>query len=212
MLDSYGFNMWAGDYDKSVDIADDNDDYPFAGYKKLMNAIYGTVMKKSPVKVLDIGIGTGILASRLYEEGNEITGIDFSSEMLNKAREKMPNAKLIQFDFSKGLPNDLNNIKFDYIISTYALHHLTDIEKAEFIPSLLDYLNETGSIIIGDVSFQNRDDLEKCRESCNGSWDVDEFYFIFSELSNKLSEKCTLSYHQFSHCSGVLEVRHLCSK
>ena len=46
MLDSHGFDLWAGGYDDSVNIADDNNQYPFAGYKKLMNAIYGTVMEK----------------------------------------------------------------------------------------------------------------------------------------------------------------------
>lgn len=206
MLDSHGFNLWAGDYDKSVNTADENNDYPFAGYKKLMNAVYGTIMDKSPASVLDIGLGTGTLASRLYAGGNEITGIDFSSEMLQKAKEKMPGARLIKCDFSKGLPEELKNARFDFIISTYAFHHLNDAEKVEFILSLLSYLKENGSIIIGDVGFQNREDLEKCRESSGDDWDNDEIYFVFSEIEKELSGKCIIKNYQFSHCSGVLEI------
>lgn len=207
MLDSHGFDLWAGGYDKSVEISDDNDDYPFAGYEKLMNAIYGTVMNKSPAKVLDIGIGTGTLSSKLYERGNEITGIDFSKEMLDKARLKMPLAKLIKCDFSKGLPDDLNNTTFDFIISTYALHHLEDNEKVIFISSLLNFLSENGSIIIGDVSFQTRSELENCKESCGDEWDDNEYYFVFSEISDELKDKCALTYHQFSHCAGIMEIQ-----
>lgn len=207
MLDSHGFNLWAKDYDKSVNIADDNNDYPFAGYKKLMNTVYGAVMSQCPSKVLDIGIGTGTLAYKLYEQGNDITGIDFSSQMLHIAQEKMPNAKLIQCDFSEGLPNVLNNSTFDFIISTYALHHLTDDKKITFISSLLSLLNESGTIIIGDISFQTKSDLEACKKSYKDAWDDEEYYFVFSEINEKMRDKCKIMYHQFSHCSGIMEIR-----
>jgi len=206
MLDSHGFDMWADGYDETVDISDSNNVYPFAGYRKIMNAIYGTIMKDRPAKILDIGIGTGIVASKLFEGGNDITGIDFSSEMLSKARTSMPKAKLMQFDFAKGLPHELAGTKFDFIVSTYALHHLSDEAKISFIQSLLGYLNETGSIIIGDVGFQNREDLEKCKDSCGDDWDNDEFYFVFSELCKELNDTCTVSYHPFSYCSGIMEI------
>ena len=206
MLDNHGFDMWANNYDASVNIADDNDEYPFAGYKKIMNTIYGTIMSKKPATILDIGIGTGTLAAKLYEGGNDITGIDFSNEMLAASKAKMPNAKLISHDFTQGLPPGLATCKFDFIVSTYALHHLTDEEKIPFIKSLLGHINE--AILIGDVSFKTRADLEKCKESCgDDGWDDDEYYFVFSELSAKLGDECVMTYHQFSHCSGVMEIR-----
>lgn len=210
MLDSKGFNLWAGDYDKSVGVSDDNGEYPFAGYRDLMNAVYGTVMAKSPVRVLDIGIGTGTLAAELYKGGNHITGIDFSSEMIKTSALKMPQARLIECDFSQGMPDVLCGEKFDFIISTYALHHLTDEEKAGLILSLFDYLKEDGTIIIGDVSFQTRADLANCKNVSGDDWDDDEIYFVYSEikdqLDGRLSGKCEMNYQQFSHCSGVLEI------
>lgn len=210
MLDSNGFNLWAGDYDKSVGIADDNNEYPFAGYKELMNAIYCAIMEKSPVSVLDIGLGTGVLSAKLYDGGNEITGIDFSNEMLNIAKAKMPKSRLIQHDFSKGLPNALKEDLFDFIISTYALHHLSDNDKTQFILLLLEHLKENGSIFIGDVSFQMREDLEACKQSCSDEgWDNDEFYFVFSEISKNLYGQCAIEYRQISHCCGIIEIKHL---
>lgn len=55
MLNDYGFNLWADSYDIFVEEADENNQYPFAGYTNLMNAIYGTIMHHSPAKVFDIG-------------------------------------------------------------------------------------------------------------------------------------------------------------
>jgi hypothetical protein len=35
MLDNKGFDIWADGYDEDVDVSDDNNEYPFAGYKKV---------------------------------------------------------------------------------------------------------------------------------------------------------------------------------
>jgi len=209
MLNNHGFNLWANGYDKSVNAADENNQYPFAGYRELMNTIYGTIMNKRPATILDIGIGTGTLAHMLYQSGNTITGVDFSSKMLSIASAKMPGATLIQHDFTQGLPPQLNQSKYDFIVSTYALHHLTDEEKLPFIQSLLGHLNENGTIIIGDVSFNTRSDLEACENANEDEWDDDEHYFVFSELESKLSGKCSLSYQQVSHCSGIMVISQL---
>jgi len=209
MLDNHGFNIWADGYDESVEITDNDNEYPFAGYKNIMNAIYGTIMSKGVSKVLDIGVGTGVLAKKLYDGGNDITAVDFSEKMLSIAAAKMPKAKFHEFDFTKGLPAEVLSQKYDFIVSTYALHHLTDDEKIAFIRAIFCCLNEGGVIIIGDVSFQSREGLERCKELCGDEWDDDEFYFVFSELQQALKDVCKMEYHQFSHCGGVMEIHSL---
>jgi len=99
MLDNKGFDLWADGYDKSVQLSHEENEYPFAGYKDVLNTIYNIVYKKDKAKVLDIGFGTGVLTKKLYDDGYEIYGIDFSQRMIDIAREKMPSAKLIQYDF-----------------------------------------------------------------------------------------------------------------
>lgn len=83
------------------------------------------------------------------------------------------NARLINWDFSQGLPNEIKDSRFDYIISTYAIHHLTDKEKIGFIELLITLLNENGKVLIGDVSFETRNDLETCKEKYKELWDDD---------------------------------------
>lgn len=207
MLNDHGFDLWSDSYDESVKTADESNQYPFAGYTAIMNTIYGTIMNQAPVSVLDVGFGTAMLASKLYDGGNTITGLDFSAEMLKIASSKMPEAKLLQWDFTNGLPPVLNKRKFDFIVSTYALHHLTDEDKAVFIRKLPDILASDGAILIGDVCFHTIDDLLSCKKSCGDGWDDDEFYFVLSELRDRLSPFCRIAFHKFSFCSGIIEIR-----
>ncbi|NMA48771.1 MAG: class I SAM-dependent methyltransferase [Tissierellia bacterium] len=204
MLDNKGFDLWADGYDKSVELSEENDEYPFAGYKDVLNTIYNIVHKREKAKILDIGFGTGILTKKLYDDGYEIYGIDFSQKMIEIAKEKMPLASLIKYDFAKGLPEEIKDNSFDYIISTYAMHHLKDEEKNEFIEKLESYLNKDGKIIIGDIAFKTRELLEKCKANYNEYWDDEEIYFVFEELKESLYNN--ISFTEISHCSGVIQI------
>ena len=124
MLDQSGFDLWADEYDKSVGLSDEENTYPFAGYKRLLSRVYEIVLQKERPAVLDLGFGTGVLTAKLYEAGCRIWGQDFSARMLALAREKMPGALLVQGDFSEGLAPVLRERSYDFILSTYALHHL----------------------------------------------------------------------------------------
>ena len=148
MLNEKGFDLWADGYDKAVGLSEISDAYPFAGYKKVLNAIYQTVLEREAPTVLDIGFGTGTLTAKLYEKGCSIWGQDFSGKMLALAQPKMPEAQLFQGDFTQGLHPALQARRYDFILSTYALHHLTDAQKAPFIMDLLARLNPGGQSII----------------------------------------------------------------
>lgn len=202
MLDKKGFDLWANGYDKSVNLSEEDNEYPFAGYKNVLNTIYNRVCTKNNAKILDIGFGTGILTKKLYDDGHKIWGVDFSERMIEISKEKMPKAKLFPYDFTKGLPEEIESQKFDFIISTYALHHLDDVEKNGFLNKLLNLLNKEGLILIGDVAFLTRELHDKCKEDCEeDGWDDEEFYFVFNELKRSFKDA---EFTQISHCAGVL--------
>lgn len=203
MLNQNGFDLWADGYDKSVGLSEEAQTYPFSGYKNLLNEIYNRVLFRSEKEVLDIGFGTGTLTCRLYEQGCRIYGQDFSEKMIGLAQKKMPEARLYQGDFSKGLTEELRNQRYDAIIATYSLHHLTDAEKVHFLKELLPLLKEGGHIYIGDVAFQTRAELEQCRSNAGEEWDEDEIYFVFEELEQELPG---LRFERISDCAGVLEL------
>ena len=201
MLNGKEFDLWADGYDKAVGISDEESTYPFAGYKKVLGFIFKTITETANAVVLDIGFGTGTLTTKLYEQGCSIYGQDFSARMIALASEKMPYAHLYQGDFSKGLVEPLRDRRYDYIVATYSLHHLTDTQKRVFLSELRDHLKENGKIIIGDVAFETRKDLERCRLAAEDAWDDDEIYFVAEELRKDLPG---LSFTQISDCAGVL--------
>lgn len=201
MLDSKGFDLWADEYDKSVGLSEEENTYPFAGYKKILGTIYKTIMEKPNPTVLDIGFGTGTLTRKLYENGCTIYGQDFSSKMIELALEKMPEAHLYKGDFTLGLVEPLKHEHYDFIVATYSIHHLTDVQKVNFLKELLDRLNDGGKILIGDVAFETRSELEKCKEESGDGWDNNEIYCVSDELR---AEFTNLRFEKISFCSGIL--------
>lgn len=204
MLSKQGFDLWANDYDRTVQLSEENNEYPFAGYKEILNRIFNEAMQKEESAILDIGFGTGILTAKLYDHGHLIDGIDFSEEMIVIAQEKMPKARLIQGDITNGLPEPIAGSSYDTIISTYALHHLTDGEKTAFIETLLAHLKPDGKIFIGDIAFRTRADLAQCRLDNIRHWDEDEFYFAYDEFEKSVKGICKSEFHPVSHCGGVI--------
>lgn len=203
MLSNHDFDLWADGYDRSVGISDEVGTYPFAAYRQIMNEIYNRVLAGSGKAVLDIGFGTGTLTAKLYEQGCGIWGQDFSRRMMELAREKMPGAKLYQGDFSRGLVEELRQNKYDAIIATYSLHHLTDEQKISLLENLLPLLNDGGTVYIGDVMFETRTELEKHRILLDKEWDDEEIYFVADELARSFPQ---MRFEPFSFCSGIIEI------
>lgn len=204
MLHSKGFDLWADGYDTSVGLSDENGTYPFAGYKALLNAIYGRILQASSKTILDIGFGTGTLAYKLYQQGCAIYGQDFSEKMIHLAQTKMPDAQLFRGDFSKGLVPGLTQRNYDAIVATYSLHHLTDEQKTAFLKDLLPRLKEGGCLYIGDVAFETRAALQECKKAAGDAWDDDEIYFVFDEIRASFP---SMQFEKFSPCAGLITLR-----
>lgn len=201
MLNEIGFDLWADGYDASVRISDADSTYPFAGYREVLERIYDRIRRGCGNRVMDIGFGTAILTGRLYADGYQITGVDFSTQMMLIAQQKMPSAHLIYHDFSQGLPDELAGFLFDAIVCTYAIHHLTAEQKITFLRQLEQHLTPGGQILIGDIAFQTRAEHDACRLRSGDEWDDEESYLVFDEL---LSQFPTARYEQVSHCAGIL--------
>lgn len=205
MLNKSGFDKWSKDYDIDVKNCYLNKEYPFDGYFDVFNIILNQIKEDS--KVLDIGFGTGILTKKMYDLNCQIYGIDFSKEMVSIAKNKMPNGKFYETDFNNELPIELKKEKFDYIISTYAIHHLEDEQKIDLILELSKMLNYEGKIIIGDISFGNQQEQDNCKNRAKSNWDNDEIYIIADGFLQKLQEKgLKVKYDQISSCSGIVYI------
>jgi len=202
MLDNKGFDLWAEEYDRDVRASDEAGEYPFAGYAQIMAEIDALITNKEKAKVLDIGIGTGFLAGKLTLGGAELWGVDFSREMIERTQKRLPKAKLFVADITKGLPEEVKKEKFDFIVSTYALHHLDEDQKAEFIILMMKLLKADGQIFVGDVSFLSVAAYKRCKEQAGDKFDTSEHYSIAPDLLHRL-KGISGYYTQISDCAGI---------
>ena len=199
MLNPSGFDLWADGYDRSVGLSDAAGRYPFAGYREVLQEIYRAVLTAPGRTVLDVGIGTGTLSTQLSRQGCRIFGQDFSPQMLRIAQQKLPQAALYAGDFTQGLVPELTARRYDAIVATYSLHHLTRAQKLRFLPELQRLLNPGGCVYIGDVAFPTRAALEACRRAAGDDWDAAEHYFVYDELPLP-----GLTFRPFGPCAALL--------
>jgi putative AdoMet-dependent methyltransferase len=155
--------------------------------------------------VLDLGTGTGNLAVRFTSLGCELWCTDFSTPMLARARQKLPNAHFSLHDLRTDLPAELKR-SFDRIVSAYVFHHFEWFEKVRILQGLLACLAPGGRMVIGDIAFQDQAALEKVKLEVGDEWE-DEFYWLANEavaLLRKAGMKT--SYRQVSPCAGVFTI------
>lgn len=116
------------------------------------NEIAQLIGKPQNQKVLDIGTGTGFLALLLARMGYNITAVDWSMCMMQKAKEKANAAKIpIQFEVQDAEHLCFPDASFDAIVSRHVLWTLTSPFKSskEWFRVL-----KPGGMIITDIPRQ----------------------------------------------------------
>ncbi len=124
----------------------------FGKYKKL--AFADSSLKKGD-HVLVFCCGTGldfpIIRNKIGDCG-KIVGVDFSSEMLAKARKRIAkhnwnNVELFEDDVSEF--KDIHDIKYDVGVCTLGISIIPEFQKA--YDNLVTHIKPHGEIIIGDM-------------------------------------------------------------
>ena len=95
-------------------------------------------------KILDVGCGPGEYAALFEDYGYNITGIDFSREMIKICKKKVSKAKLICDSFETHTFKE----KFDGLWVCNALHNMPAERRAKNILELISLLKPTGAIAI----------------------------------------------------------------
>ncbi|AZR73638.1 hypothetical protein BBF96_09710 [Anoxybacter fermentans] len=148
----------AENYDEMV--RSNINDYIRENYFEILDRVIELADFKQGMKVLEIGIGTGLLTERM-PEGLKIFGIDISEKMMEKVREKKLSVQLTKGSFCD-IPFSDNS--FDRILSTFAFHHLTPEEKEIAFVEMDRVLRPQGCIVIGDFMFENDEQKNKLIE------------------------------------------------
>jgi ubiquinone/menaquinone biosynthesis C-methylase UbiE len=99
-------------------------------------------------RVLELAPGTGVNVKRLFDCAGgfkSYLGIDTSSEMLSRARDKAGNNTRIQFKLADATDTSGIDGTFDFIVSTWFLSHLPCPEVT--VGSILELLRPGGTAV-----------------------------------------------------------------
>ena len=102
--------------------------------------------------LLDVGCGTGslsIAAKQSLTADGTVVGIDPSSNMINLAQQKAGKAG-VEVDFQVGVIENLEfeDGKFDLVLSSLMMHHLTDELKEAGLREVRRVLKAGGKLLI----------------------------------------------------------------
>ena len=96
--------------------------------------------------IIDLGCGNGYLVNYLIAQGYNAYGTDASEKWIIIANKTNPGRFFVQDLSSDQLPEPLQNIAFDTVISTEVIEHLYDPEK--FMDFCRNILKPGGEIIV----------------------------------------------------------------
>lgn len=202
-MEEMKYDLWEGGHKLPVQLQEDSDEYPFAGYRVVLEELYDMIRKSDAKKILDIGFGTGLIMKKLYQDGYELCGADMSEQMVEAGRADMPNAKLVMADYSLGLPLSLIQEEYDMAISVYGMHHLDNYEQTNLIKDILRQLKPGGKIIIGGLAYETFGEMKEFRKQNKEKWLYKGGYTLYDEL-DKVFENVT--WKKISKCAGIVTI------
>ncbi|VAW25218.1 3-demethylubiquinone-9 3-methyltransferase [hydrothermal vent metagenome] len=164
------YNSWATQYDNNENKTRDLDKK--ATISTLSNYKFNTV--------IELGCGTGKNTLWLLKNAQKIIGLDFSQEMLNKAKEKINNANVIfkKADLTK--PWDIENEFADLVTSSLTLEHIKNLDV--IFKQTSQKLKPNGLFFISELHPFKQYSGSKARfESENGTVELEVYTHHISE-------------------------------
>jgi len=162
------YSEWADNYDGDL-LGEMGYVAPMIASKLLQN-----YLDRKDTRILDAGCGTGIVGELLHQDGyGNIEGLDYSQDMLNKARAKSIYKTLNRGDLTGSL--DIEDATYDAIISvgTFTCGHVGPEAFGELIR-----ITKTGGHLcftVREQAWEEDDYRAKLRNYENNSlWELQE--------------------------------------
>ncbi|MDH5729117.1 MAG: class I SAM-dependent methyltransferase [Gammaproteobacteria bacterium] len=102
-------------------------------------------LAKSGGELLDLGCGAGEPVARFFIDHHwQVTGVDFSAEMLNLAQHYVPQMKSLHADIREVL---FDAETFDAVSASYSLFHLPYEDHAKLFENIYSWLKPDGKAL-----------------------------------------------------------------
>ncbi|MDP9274568.1 MAG: class I SAM-dependent methyltransferase [Chloroflexota bacterium] len=111
----------------------------------------------SRARVLDLGCGAGVPATKLLAEKNfDVLGVDISAVQIERARQLVPRANFEQADMATW---EHEPGTFDAVVSFYALIHVPIQDQRNLLPKIRRWLHP-GGYLLAIVGFERWTGIE----------------------------------------------------
>lgn len=152
-----GYNLWSETYDTVENKTRDLDE---KATQQLLSDV-------SFSKVLELGCGTGKNTQWLAEKATHVTAVDFSEEMIKKAKEKITadNIDFIIADIKQPLP--FSDSSFNLVTCNLVLEHIQNLQPV--FSEVSRVLTDTGKFFISELHPMKQYEGSKARFTHNMS-------------------------------------------
>jgi demethylmenaquinone methyltransferase/2-methoxy-6-polyprenyl-1,4-benzoquinol methylase len=150
------------------------------GWREELDALSATLAELRPARTLDVACGTGFMTRSLR---GEVTALDQSARMLDIARERLPEATLVEGD-ALALP--FEDDSFERVVTMSFYGHLEEPDRLRFLAETRRVARE---LVVVDAARANAPVDEEWQERIlnDGSkWSVLKRYFTPRRLLDEL--------------------------
>ena len=130
----------------------DKGDVRVNGALTIADAIEKKIELNATMQIMDFGVGTGLLGFEIAKRVKKVYGVDTSTQMLVKLKEKNTPALNIE-TYCQDIIKEPIEKKFDGIVSSMTLHHVENLKA--FFETIYKNLNEDGFIAIADLETED---------------------------------------------------------
>lgn len=145
-----------------------NSDKPLYGWHYIQQPLLSLLSKEKNTCILDLGCGNGYFVKYLISQGFNAYGIDASTEGIDIAKKTHPDNFFIQDLSENSLPEPIQDLPFDTIISTEVVEHLYN--PFTFMALCKDVLSPTRGELIMSTPYHGY--LKNLMLSVFDKWDV----------------------------------------
>jgi len=151
--DHWDFDARAAKFDKQLAA----ERCPQATYEAALQRIAELAMPAPGCRGLDVGTGTGNLAGMLQSLGASMAAIDQSKQMLKACAGKHPEVEL---KLGNVLAIPYMDAQFDLVVSSFALHHLTEAQRELAWSEMMRVLKPGGTLCLADYMLRAQDEAD----------------------------------------------------
>jgi putative AdoMet-dependent methyltransferase len=193
--DQWDYDGRAITHDQVVSNLDEESHPEYKDYDVALETVVQTIAAQKGELGLDLGTGTGNLAGRFMANDIEMCGVDQSKEMIRQCRLKFPNMETKLGNF---LAIPYLDGKFDFIVSSFAFHHLTNEQKQLSLQEMERVLKPQGRLCLAELIYSEEIQIKS-------QMGADKFYASLADLLAWLDHHgFTVQYKQINSMLHII--------